>query len=202
MVAGQKLVALDGKEVALFPCDAMFLTQGEHDVLALDFGPRNTSGDRISPMNVYAPFSGTNVYCGNDHNCILESDDVVHLPNGELKKLRCLVAHSEIAPTLNAHFTQGDLWYTTGNYGLSFGEHLHMEIAIAEGAYWNPGTGIGLNNAIHMWNGFYINDTVLLNSGGYPWQLWDGPTPFEDSKKDKFPWFMYRKRNDIKRWIY
>ena len=96
MLAGQRKVASDGYEVALFPCEAMYLTPArdpdEHDVLALDFLPRDTSGNPISPMNVYAPFSGTIVYTGNDHNCILESDDLVHFPDGSLEKMRILVA--------------------------------------------------------------------------------------------------------------
>jgi hypothetical protein len=195
MVAGERLVAADGKEVALFPCDAMYLTQGPHDVLALDFGPRNTAGQRISPMNCYAPFSGTNVYTGNDHNCILESDDVVHWPDGRLAKMRVLVAHSWNAPTLYQHFNQGDLWYTTGNYGFSSDEHLHMECALAAGSYWRSG-GVGLNNGVNMWECLFVNDTVILNSGGYNWRTYDGPTPPPptEEKKHKFPWFMYARR--------
>ena len=38
---------------------AMYVT--EQGVLALDFG-RDTAGQRISPMNCYAPFSGSVVY--------------------------------------------------------------------------------------------------------------------------------------------
>lgn len=186
MLAGQKKVAPDGYEVALFPCEAMYLTEArnppEHDVLALDFLPRNTEGARISPMNVYAPFSGSIVYTGADHNCILESDDFVHFPNGERAKMRVLVAHSWNAPTLGAHYNQGDLFYTTGNYGQSQGEHLHMEIAYAEGRYWNT-DGIGLNQGLHMWEGLYVDDTVLLRTGDFDWKEYGHtpPTPTTDS---------------------
>ena len=187
MLAGQKKIAPDGYEVALFPCEAMYLTEyrnpPEHDVLALDFLPRNTEGARISPMNVYAPFSGSIVYTGADHNCILESDDFVHFPNGERAKMRVLVAHSWNAPTLGAHYNQGDLFYTTGNYGQSQGEHLHMEIAYAEGRYWNT-DGIGLNQALHMWEGLYVDDTVLLRTGDFDWKEYGHtppPTPTTDS---------------------
>ena len=78
MQANQKLIASDGKEIFLFPCDAMYLTPArvppEHDVLALDFLPRDTKGNKITGMKCYAPFSGTIVYTGADHNLILESD--------------------------------------------------------------------------------------------------------------------------------
>ena len=45
MLAGEKKKASDGYEVALFPCEAMYLTPArdpdEHLVLALDFLPRD-----------------------------------------------------------------------------------------------------------------------------------------------------------------
>lgn len=181
MRANQKLVAIDGYEVALFPCEAMYLTPArdpdEHDVLALDFLPYDTNGNRITGMNCYAPFTGKIVYTGNDHNCILESDNLVHAPDGTLKYMRVLVAHSWTAPVLNTHYTQGDLFYTTGNYGQSTGEHLHMEVATVDNKsiqYWNSG-GIGIYNAIHIWLALYVNDTVMLRPKDYPWQTYGVP---------------------------
>ena len=182
MVAGQKLVAPDGYEVALFPCEALYLSPArepdEHDVLALDFLPYNTAGNRIKGMKCYAPFSGKIVYTGNDHNCILESNNKVHAPDGTLKYMRVLVAHSYNAPTLNATYSQGDHFYTTGNYGMSQGEHLHMEVATVNSkstSYWNS-SGIGIRNAIHMWNALYVDDTKLLRPENYNWQKY-GTTP-------------------------
>lgn len=197
MTPGQRLVAQDGYEVCLFPCAAMYVTQGEHDVLALDFGPRNIAGQRISPMPCYAPFSGTVVYTGNDHNLILQSDRPVHMPDGTLRYGRVLVAHSFTAPTLGAHYTQGDLFYNTGNYGLSYGEHLHMEMAAVSNTstrFWNQG-GIGLYSAIHMWNGMYDNGTIILSSGGFSWvEFQGGVTPGEETKKKRFPWVIYARK--------
>lgn len=183
MRAGETLVAPDGYEVALFPCEAMYLTEArvppEHDVLALDFLPRNTAGQAITGMKCYAPFSGTLVYTGNDHNCILESDDKVHAPDGNLKYMRVLVAHSYIAPVLGTHYNQGDEFYTTGNYGQSYGEHLHMEVATVDSKsaqYWND-TYIGIYGGIHMWNGLYIDNTELLRDGGFSWLEYGSPVP-------------------------
>ena len=209
MLANQKLKASDGYEVCLFPCEALYLSEArnpdEHDVLALDFLPRNTSGGVITAMPCYAPFSGTLVYTGNDHNCILESDDLVHMPDGSLQFGRVLVAHSENAPVLGTHYDQGDLFYTTGNFGFSFGEHLHMEVAhvVSKSVqYWNNG-GIGIYGAIHVWDAMYVNNTVLLRPEDYNWILWNGPIPpTPTSKKDKkFPWVLYsnkfRKRRNV-----
>ena len=202
MLANQTLRASDGYEVFLFPCEAMYLSPArdpdEHDVLALDFLPYSANGNPIVGMPCYAPFSGTIVYTGNDHNCILESDDYVHMPDGSLSYARVLVAHSYIAPIINTHYTQGQQFYTTGNYGQSYGEHLHMEIASISSKseqYWNTPSYIGLYKAIHMWNGLYVNDTVLLRPKDYPWQIYDGPVPPTPSeKKHKFPWVLYARR--------
>lgn len=202
MRPNQKLVASDGYEVALFPCEALYLTTArdpdEHDVLALDFLPFNTAGQRITAMPCYAPFSGTIVYTGNDHNLILESDDKVHMPDGSLEYGRVLVAHSFEAPVLGTHYNQGDLFYRTGNYGQSSGEHLHMEVAHVSSKSaqkWNNG-GIGIYGAIHMWLGLYVNDTILLRPEDYNWvEYTGGITPEEEKKKHKFPWFIYAQRN-------
>lgn len=196
MRAGQTLRGADGYEVALFPCEAMYITDGssEHGVLALDFLPRTTTGMVITRMPCYAPFSGTLVYTGNDHNCILESDDKVHLPDGTLKYARVLVAHSELPPILGTHYVQGEQFYSSGDFGLSTGEHLHMEIASVDNKslqYWNNG-GIGLYQAIHMWNGLYVNNTVLLQDNDYDWQEWTHP--IEILKKSKFKWVLYSRK--------
>lgn len=200
MVAGQKLVASDGYEVFLFPCEALYLTPArepdEHDVLALDFLPYNIVGQRITAMPCYAPFSGTIVYTGNDHNLILESDDKVHMPDGSLEYARVLVAHSFQVPVKETHYNQGDLFYTSGNYGQSSGEHLHMEVAhvpTKETRKWNVG-GIGIYGAIHMWLGLYVNNTVLLRPENYKWVEWNEPAPPTEKEKHKFPWVLYAKK--------
>lgn len=208
MRANQRLVASDGYEVCLFPCETLYMTEArdpdEHDVLALDFLPYNIAGQRITAMPCYAPFTGKIVYTGNDHNCILESDNLVHMPDGSLEYGRVLVAHSFQAPVLNTHYDQGDLFYRTGNYGQSQGEHLHMEVghvASKSVQYWNSG-GIGIYGAIHMWLSMYVDDTVLLRPENYPWVTWGvQPQPGDEKKKKNFPWVLYtnkfRERTDV-----
>ena len=206
MRANQQLVASDGYEVCLFPCECMFLNVGrpEHDVYALDFLPVTPQGVPMTHMPVYASFTGTIVYNGNDHNCILQSNNKVHTPSG-LKYVRLLVAHDDNPPpSVNSKFRMGFQFYTTGDYGYSFGEHLHMEYALVDSQserLWNP-SGIGLYNGVHMWDALYVNDTFLASSGNYNWQTWTSPTPpTPTSKKDKrFPWVLYaRKFRDNKR---
>lgn len=202
MRANQQLVASDGYEVCLFPCECMALNENrpEHDVYALDFLPVTAQGVPTTKMPVYAPFTGTIVYTGNDHNCILQSNNKVHTPNG-LKYVRVLVAHQENAPpVVNSEFRQGLKYYETGDYGYSFGEHLHMEFALVDSQserLWNP-SGIGLYNGIHMWESLYDNDTNLLRPGGYNWQEYQGGTPPSPTPsikdKHKFPWVLYARK--------
>ena len=209
MRAGEKLVAPDGYEVALFPCEALYLSSArepdEHDVLALDFLPYNTDGERITAMKCYAPFSGKIVYTGNDHNCILQSTDKVHAPDGSLKYMRILVAHSEVAPVLGRTYQQGDEFYTTGNYGFSFGEHLHMEVATVDDKsdqYWND-SWVGIYGAIHMWNALYVNNTKLLRLEDYNWRTYDIPPLPPYNKGDFIPTFFNisnTKRKEVNLW--
>lgn len=199
MRPNQRLVANDGHEVCLFPCETLYLTEArdpdEHDVLALDFLPYNTSGQRITAMPCYAPFSGTIVYTGNDHNLILESDDLVHMPDGSLEYGRVLVAHSFTAPVYGTHYTQGQEFYRTGNYGMSSGEHLHMEVAHVSSKsaqYWNAG-GVGIYGAIHMWLSMYVNDTILLRPENYNWVEYNVPPTIEE-EEHHFPWYLLARR--------
>lgn len=201
MRANEKLKGSNGFEVALFPCETLYLTEArdpdEHSVYALDFLPKDTAGNTITAMKCYAPFSGRIVYAGNDHNCILESDTPVNTPLG-VKYMRVLVAHSEVAPVLYTHYNQGSLFYTTGNYadqGHTSGEHLHMEVALVDDPSeqkWNTG-GVGLYKGIHMWEGLYVNNTVLLRPESYNWQQFGGIPTF-GTKRNKFPWVLYANR--------
>lgn len=199
MQANERKVASDGYEVCLFPCLAMYLTQGEHDVYALDFRPVNAQGVRITHMPCYAPFTGTIVYTGNDHNCILQSNNKVHTPSG-LKYVRVLVAHSDSAPSpVTTEFRQGRQFYTTGDYGLSFGEHLHMEYALVDDTtdrLWNVG-GVGLYGGTHMWDCLYVDDTYLANDGDYDWLEYGETPPVPvggTTKKKGYPWVLYARR--------
>lgn len=205
MRANETLRGSNGFEVALFPCEAMYISPArdpdyEHSVYALDFLPRDTEGNTISAMKCYAPFTGQIKYTGADHNCILESDNPVNTPSG-LKYMRVLVAHSENAPSLYAHYRQGEQFYTSGDYGNSSGEHLHMEVALVDDPsvqYWNTG-GIGLYNGVHMWDGLYVDDTVLIRPLSYSWVTYGGSPSFHRIR-NRFPWVLYaekiRKRNN------
>ena len=205
MQANEQKIASDGYEVCLFPCECMKLNTNrpEHDVYALDFLPVTSTGVPMTHMPVYAPFTGTIVYTGNDHNCILQSNRKVHTPSG-LKYVRVLVAHNDNAPAgVGSEFRQGLRFYTTGNYGYSFGEHLHMEYAVVDNTserLWNQ-NGIGLYKGCHMWDALYVDDTYLLADGNYNWLEYGQtpPIPVGKRKRTKFPWVLYARKLRNKR---
>lgn len=186
----------DGNEVALFPMEYLYMSQGEHQLYALDFLGWNANG-RVYNCPCYAPFSCRVTYTGNDHNMICQSLNKVRFVDGTLDYATVLVAHSMTAPPrLGTIFTQGDLWYHTGNYGQSTGDHLHMEVAKGR-VSWATG-GLHLKNPYHMWNMFAKNNTVISNGMGLNWRDYEGgvtPTPSsKDKKQNGFRWVLYARK--------
>lgn len=197
----QRLFDTNGNEVCLFPLEYLYLSTArdpaEHQLYAMDFWGWNSLG-RVYNCPCYAPFSGSVVYTGNDHNMIYWSSNPVRLVDGTLSHVSILVAHSETAPpSVGTSFVQGSLWYHTGNYGQSTGDHLHMEVALGH-VKWDS-TGTHLENPAHIYNVMACNDTVITRGLDFNWRNYEGvipPEPTED-KKHKFPWFIYRKRRMI-----
>lgn len=195
----QRLWDSDGNEVILFPMVDLYLSPArvppEHQLYALDFlGWDN--GLRIFNCPCYAPMSCQVVYTGNDHNMICWSINPVRLVDGTLSDVSILVAHSETPPAaVGSTFVQGQLWYHSGNYGQSTGDHLHMEVALGH-VTWDP-TGMHLLNPAHMYDVMAVNDTVISRGGDFNWRNYDGviPPPIEpETKKKRFPWVLYSRK--------
>lgn len=203
MIAGQTLVAADGKEVALFPMPYLYMTQDEGSDYShfgtynIDFvGYNGTSV--ITQAPVYAPVTmklttTLLTYVGGNAT-IWESVNPVHLPNGDLDYLTILFMHCNNPPitTIGTVVNQGEICYYTGNYGYSTGDHLHSCCGQGQGGYLvqRPGGNYDLNNRIHYWEGVYVNGTTIVQGYGHDWQIWDGPTPPPPRRRkhDKFPW--------------
>lgn len=196
MQPNQRMLDSQGNEVCLFPLEYLHLSQGEHQLYAMDFLGWGPNG-RIYDCPCYAPFSGSVVYTGNDHNMIYWSDAPVRCIDNQLHDVTILVAHSMTAPGgVGTHYTQGDLWYHTGNYGFSTGDHLHMEVALGH-VTWAAG-GLHLNSPGHIYDIMCVNDTVIDYGMGYNWRNYDGgvtpPTPVEEEEIKKFPWVLYARK--------
>ena len=179
-----------GNEVVLFPMEYLYVSQGEHQQYAIDFLGWGSFG-RVFNSPCYAPFSGSVVYTGNDHNMIFWSTNQVRFADGTLDYATVLVAHSNTAPaSVGTTFIQGSLWYHTGNYGVSTGDHLHMEVARGH-VEWDQ-SGQHLDDPYHLYNMMAVNDTDLVDDGGYNWIIYEDPTPSTSVKK--FPWVLYARK--------
>ena len=202
MLAGQKLVASDGYEVALFPMPYLYMTQNEGGDFShagtynIDFvGFNGTSVIKNAPL--YAPCKLRIRSIGKDgsNGLTLDSVDKVHLPNGALDYITLGVGHSNNPPSMAiGHvFEQGELFYTTGTAGYVTGDHVHMCVGQGAGGYLvqRPSGNWDLSNRIHMWEGLFVNDTVIIQGYGHNWQEWQGgSTPLKswgEERKKSFP---------------
>jgi len=89
---------------------------------------------------------------------------------------------------------------------MSQGEHLHMEVATVNSKstpYWNS-SGIGIRNAIHMWNALYVDNTVLLRPENYNWREYGSVPPLPPYNKGDFipTWLNINntKRKEVNLW--
>ena len=208
MRAGQRLVAQDGYEVALFPMPYLNMSQdeggnyshvGTYNIDFLGWGPNG----RVYQAPVYAPCTMKlvafwNTY-GGGHNCVFESVNKVHLANGQLDYLTIAFGHDSNPPitTIGQVVQQGDLCYHTGTYGNVTGDHTHS--CCGQGQYQGYTTRQGghqdLTNRIHYWDGVFVNDTTIVQGYNHNWVTWNGPTPpVPLIRKSKFPWVLYANK--------
>ena len=172
MVAGQRMVGRDGKEVMLFPLPYMYISQGENEsyshagILAIDFLGWDANG-RVYNAPMYAPCSCTCVATIDAYNKgrIFQSNDMVHTPNGlEYVTFMCFHDNNPIA-SVGSTFTQGDIFAHTGTAGNVTGDHTHFNCADGQYAGWEnvpPDNHGELVNSNHIYDICYVNDTVLV----------------------------------------
>lgn len=209
MTAGQKMLGENGNENLLFPLEYMYvgtgyLPNGEHSATywAMDFYGYDSNG-RVQRCPYYAPCSCHAVRVSKSSSnpyVIWESDNPVNYIDGTIDYVYFLVAHDWNINDFNVGDTrsQGDLLGHTGNYGLSSGDHLHLYLGKGHYTGWtNVGTA---DNPIwrfatqyHVYNAMGINDTVVVRSGGNPWEEFipyvppEPPEPPTPTKKDIIP---------------
>ena len=207
MVAGQRMVGNDGKEVMLFPLPYLYITQGENGsyshqgILAIDFvGWTGSSQLLEAPM--YAPCSCRCVATIDAYNKgrIFQSLDVVHTPNG-LQYVTFMWFHdNNPIASVGDTFTQGDLIGHTGTAGNVTGDHTHMNMANGSfnpNNYWEhvpPDNHGELVNSAHIYDICYTNDTIIVNGYGYNWREYSGGITPGERVKGKFPWVLYARK--------
>ena len=126
MRAGQQMVDEHGNQVALFPLEYLYVSQGENGsyshqgILAIDFLGWGANG-RILKCPYYAPCDCKVVYHDSWYN-VWESLNPVVTPDG-LKYITFEVAHDNTPPPLGTIANQGDLIGNTGTAGHVTGRH-------------------------------------------------------------------------------
>ena len=204
MLAGQKLKASDGYEVALFPMPYLYMSQDEGGDYShtgtynIDFLGYNENG-RIYNAPVYAPCTlkvvHTRLNYAGGNTVVFESVNKVHLPNGQLDYLTIAFSHDSNPPitAIGSVVRQGELCYHTGTYGNVTGDHIHT--CLGQGHYQGYTTRTGghedLTNRIHYWEGVYVNNTVILQGYSHNWLTWGGST---FNKNTKFPFILYARK--------
>lgn len=199
MRAGQTLRDISGTQVALFPMEFMNISQGEggsyshQGSYAMDFLGWNAFG-RVYECPYYAPFDCHVVQHASYYN-IWQSDNQVITPTGK-KFVSFVVMHDDNPPALGTYKNQGEVIGHTGTKTSPggtpvTGDHLHLDGANGTFQGWMSG-GHDLVNREHLYNLFYVNDTVRINDYNYNWQEYSegGIT----GKKYHFKWVLYAEK--------
>ena len=206
MVAGQKMVAPDGKEVMLFPLPYMYITQGENGSYShagtynIDFAGYGPNGV-VYQAPMYAPCSCEckAIFDTYNNGRIFQSLDMVHTPKGlQYVTFLCFHDNNPIA-LVGSRYQQGDIFAHTGTAGNVTGDHTHFNTA--NGVfnplnYWQnvpPDNNGELVNSEHIYDICYVNDTVMINDYNYNWQLYQGDI-VSKSKKSGFKWVLYANK--------
>lgn len=205
MVANERLVASDGKEVMLFPLPYMYISQGENGqyshqgTLNIDFVGYDANGVVLqAPM--YAPCTCRCVAIWDTYNNgrVFESVNPVHCADGVLRYVTFMCYHdNNPIASVGDVFTQGDLFAHTGDAGNVTGDHTHFNTAYGTYAGFErvpPDNQSQLVNSSHIYDTCYVNDTVIVEGLGYDWKTYTGPTPTPTEKRQKFPWVLYSRR--------
>ena len=204
MVAGERMVGSDGKEVMLFPLPYMYISQGELEtyshagILAIDFLGWDNNG-RVYQAPMYAPCTCTcvNTIDATNKGRIFQSVGQVHTPQG-LKTVTFMFFHdNNPIAMIGSRFNQGDLIGHTGTAGVDqYSDHTHFNTANVMYNplnYWEnvpPDNHGELVGSSHVYDTCYINGTVLVEDYGYPWKSYTG---FASTYFKKFPWVLYSK---------
>lgn len=199
MRAGQKMVDGQGNQIALFPMEYIYISQGENGsyshqgIRAIDFLGWNSNGRKLK-CPYYAPCDCKVVYHASYYN-VWESLEPVVTPQG-LEYICFEVAHDDTPPPLGTTAEQGDLIGHTGTNGRVTGDHLHFNTAIGHyQGFYTVSTGKRqLVNSSHIYNTLYVNDTIIKNGYGYTWVVYNGGVIPTVRTTYRFKWVLYANK--------
>ena len=209
----QTLVDDDGYQVALFPLQELYISQGDTGTYSHDYSRYYATdcvgyinGSRVTRCPCYAPVDIELIWKDRTECCAMwESTNKVHLADGTISYIGIIIYHDNDIEN-NTYYPigtikhQGEEFAKTGDGGTASGDHIHIEI------------GKGIPNLsqyryhfldstrckrIRIFNALYINDTTIIrNWTGYNWKTFSGghPTPSGSGKKYRFKWVLYANK--------
>ena len=204
MLANQRMVADDGKEVMLFPLEYINISQPEGGsyshagTLQIDFLGWGANG-RVYNCPYYAPCTCKCVATtdASTNNRVWESVNQVHLADGTIGYVTFEMAHDNFpVHGVGAVVQQGALLGHTGT-ATGVGDHMHFQCGRGTYQGWTqlPNGNWMLSNEMHIYDACYVNDTIIIDGEGYNWREYQGGvTPTEETKRKKFPWVLYARK--------
>ncbi len=205
MLANHSYIGSNNKQNVVFPLVYMYLTQGEGGsyshagTYAMDFQGMSNITTRQLRCPYYAPCDLKLVAIADSasHSYVYTSVNEVNFIDGTSGYFTILVAHDDTSYSVGRNVLQGQLLGRTGTYGISTGDHVHMECkkGTYEGCHYNSDNVYMLTNSTHIYNLIGVDDTTLIVDGNYNWrEFGDSPTPLNSKRKNKFNWVLYAKK--------
>ena len=172
----EKMGIIDGagRDLALFPCQTMMVTQGAYD----DYSHQKQNALDIQPTNgmAFAPFNAKVVRVDpGETTCNgvwLQSIDKVRYADGSYDYMTVLFMHdNDISDlTVGRVLTQGEYFYQSGTMGNSSGAHIH--VAVYRGAYSDDMASYGFGSGnVNVEDALFVrDDTTIRDDYGLDWR--------------------------------
>ena len=172
----QGAVTGNGDEVALYPSDVLYITQGAYE--GFSHGKQNAIDLLTMGGRAYSPFTGTikRIILG-DLGCnavFVQSNSKVHYADGTFDYMTVVFMHDNFVSDLYVGqvLMQGEYFYDMGTAGYAVGRHIH--IYCIRGEYYDgmPFTGSGdinVEDALSI-----LPDTAVIDSNGINWRVYSG----------------------------
>lgn len=172
----EKMGVIDGagRDLALFPCQTMMVTQGAFD----EYSHQKQNALDIQPTNgmAFAPFNAKVVRVDpGETTCNgvwLQSIDKVRYADGSYDYMTVLFMHdNDIADlTVGRVLTQGEYFYQSGTMGNSSGAHIH--VAVYRGAYSDDMASYGFGSGnVNVEDALFVrDDTTIRDDYGLDWR--------------------------------
>lgn len=178
----------DGTQIAVYFTPVMTITQdadgsySHRGTTNMDEGGKDAGID-----TAFAPFDGTITWkqtTGDMTGILFSSDTLVWTVKYGLVYVNILMWHDNDTSDLfkGKKIKQGQPFYQEGTAGRATGNHIHYGVSIGKfpGGYPLVKNEFGnweLPNEVYAWDIFFVNDTIIRNGKGHPWQVYTEPEP-------------------------